>query len=280
MSEQRILTSAGLLTVLSLASATGAHAVSCGDTITTSTTLTADLGPCGTNPALTVQGPATLNLNGHTVSCISSQNGIRLTNRGATLRNGVVTACQDGVVLDGTGDHRVERIVAKDNNSSGFQGNFTSIGNTLTQSAAVANGGDGFTMEGDETALSDNTATGNSDSGFDVEGDQSSLRGNRATNNGGDGFTIDAAEAKVSKNVAQQNGDSGFTIGGSNQAVGQNQTFANGFYGINFYGTDSKLQKNTALGNGFRDLSDSDPNCDNNTWANNTFGIKDPACVK
>ena len=78
-----------------------AHAVQCGDVITTSTSLTGDLN-CVTDPALTVEGPGKLNLREFTVSCTDSANsGIVMTGTRATVQNGTVTGCEEGVLVAG-----------------------------------------------------------------------------------------------------------------------------------------------------------------------------------
>jgi hypothetical protein len=92
-----------------------AHAnPSCGDTITTSTTLTADLTGCHGFAALTVMGDTTLDLNGHTLSGDAAY-GI-LAGRGTlTIRNGTVSGFGTGVYIVKAGDALVTRVLATDN---------------------------------------------------------------------------------------------------------------------------------------------------------------------
>lgn len=77
--------------------------VSCGDTISGSYILTSSdpitAGPCTTNPALTITGPGSLDLNGFEISCQDefAQNGVVLEGEGAELRDGSVTNCVRGV---------------------------------------------------------------------------------------------------------------------------------------------------------------------------------------
>src|SRR5262245_54399775 len=73
-----------------------AEAVNCGDKLGPggSFTLTADLGPCATSVALTVQGPVTVDLGGHAVS---GSTGILIIGSQAQVRNGFVTGCNIGV---------------------------------------------------------------------------------------------------------------------------------------------------------------------------------------
>jgi hypothetical protein len=90
--------------------------VACGASLApgTTTTLTADLGPCDGTPAAIVVESATLDLGGHTVSCADTDgdgelpDGIVLLGKKAEVRNSTVVGCYDGVVLAGAGKHRVE----------------------------------------------------------------------------------------------------------------------------------------------------------------------------
>src|SRR5262245_63475221 len=68
-----------------------AEAVNCGDKLGPggSFTLTADLGPCATSVALTVQGPVTVDLGGHAVS--GSVTGILIIGSQGTVRKGFVS---------------------------------------------------------------------------------------------------------------------------------------------------------------------------------------------
>ena len=71
----------------------------CGAEVTIDVELTSDLGPCsGPTPAITIRGPARLNLNGFSVTCEtgtqSPSGGIELTGQGAELQDGVVKDCR------------------------------------------------------------------------------------------------------------------------------------------------------------------------------------------
>jgi hypothetical protein len=121
----RVLVALGFTGGVALA----ANAVNCGDAIgpNKTVTLTADL-TCSTNPALTVIGPATLNMNGHTVSCIQPDtiglDGIVLEGEGAVLKNGEVKDCANsGVSLRGVGRHKVTQVSFRVGGGVGFIGN-------------------------------------------------------------------------------------------------------------------------------------------------------------
>ena len=255
--------------------------VACGDMITSSTTLDTDVGPCATNPALTVVGPAQLDLGGKTVSCTSVATiGILLTGQGAKLRNGVVSGCDVGVRLAGTGRHRVERVLATGNNV-GFSLLSSSERNTLKENAATDNMG-GFLLDGDRATATDNTATGNSGNGFEsFFTDRLTLRGNTAADNGARGFITSGTNHRYTKNVAQQNGGDGFHLfsGSSGYTLTQNRASDNGGNGIENSATDSKFVKNTVLGQSL-DIVEAPAGCDGNTYRKNIFGTANQICVE
>ena len=256
-----VFTLIGLLPVLSFASV-HAQPVVCGQVIDTNTTLEADLLNCSTDPALTVENGVTLDLNGKTVSCqATTADGIHLDGQGARLRNEVVKGCQDGVVLIGTGNHKVEHILSKENGDDGFDINVGSDRNKLDRNGATDNDGHGVKILGSQNTVRDNTAVQNMDDGFNVRGTQHTL----------------------SKNVAQQHPNgSGLNLVGSGHTVKQNQAFDNNNYGVVNASRDSQLKKNTALNNGmlrnfFIDLLDESLDCGDNIWTNNTFGTHEVA---
>jgi parallel beta-helix repeat protein len=102
----------------------------CGDVITRTTTLTADVGPCaGTAGIIIGADKIMLNLNGHTVfgvpgSGAGNDGGIRLPNRsGVTItgqpgnsgRMGTVTGFDAGVVVNGGSGNTIENLNVRDN---------------------------------------------------------------------------------------------------------------------------------------------------------------------
>ena len=119
-----------------------ARAVNCGDIITTTSQLTNDLH-CTTNPALTLVGPASLDLNGFTVyGDFVTDNGIVLEGSGATLGNGTVTKFNRfGVILREGGNHIVKNVVSHQNRFLGFE--ITGANNRVMNSIASENGGNG-----------------------------------------------------------------------------------------------------------------------------------------
>jgi parallel beta-helix repeat protein len=214
---------------MALGLATGAASASaqvrCGDVIgpDQSVTLERELSGCAPGAAaLTVIGPATLDLNGFSVICqdagADTPLGIVVVGRRATVRNGSVQRCSTGVSVLGEGSHRIENVTAALSDkgfTAGGEGFVVeSDGNLLTGNAAVQNSAQGFRLvESDRNRLTDNSAFFNGSSGFEVlVGRRNSLRGNVANDNGlygilldGGAFTPGGGRNKVEDNVANEN---------------------------------------------------------------------------
>jgi parallel beta-helix repeat protein len=110
--------------------ANAAATVSCGQTITKNTTLTADVGPCAVDGIIIGADNITLNLNGRRVFGNSDQGesgefaGIRLAGRtgvtvtghpGKSGKTGTVSGFEAGVVIDGGSANTVQNVTARDN---------------------------------------------------------------------------------------------------------------------------------------------------------------------
>ncbi len=103
--------------------------ISCGDRITRSTTLTADVGPCPANGIIIGADNIMLNLNGHSVSGTAGPGtgndaGIRLPNKtgvritglpGSSGMKGTVTGFDAGVVVGGGSGNTIENLAVRDN---------------------------------------------------------------------------------------------------------------------------------------------------------------------
>jgi parallel beta-helix repeat protein len=289
-----------------------AWAQNCGDTIGPGgiVTLPGNVGPCATNPALTVVGPVIFNLNGFTVSCdTTATDGIVVQGSRAVVSNGTVTGCDDGVQLDGDGRHVITRIISRLNGNEGFEIN--SHRNALSFNIALDNGDDGFEIRGSFNVLSFNKARRNDEDGFDIGGDSvnNKLITNTAEDNIDDGFQVGGADHVLKFNHANRNGR-GFIIleNASNNRLSFNVAFANEFDGFDVEGDNNSLTRNVAKQNGADgigvetdatgnvleenvafdnnqngagdfDLADDNVDCDANTWVDNFFGTKSQACI-
>lgn len=273
--------------VLGLLGAARADAqVGCGGVIGPDTTvvLDRDLDCGGGWPALTVVGPATLDLSGFAVSCGAGvvTPGIVVLGRGATVRDGSVTGCGNGVELRGAGGHRLESVVASVNGTQGKGHGIlvASSDNVLGGNIALQNAGDGVRVVGDRNRLVANRSFFNGISGFALLlGEQNVAQDNVAGGNDAAGFTLDAGPlgpgvgrnvverntargntigfvllreqgTRLSANVAEGNRNDGiFVASGRRNRLDQNLVQANGRSGIVVgAATGSVLERNTALG--------------------------------
>jgi len=256
-----------------------AHAVQCGDVITTSTSLTGDLN-CATNPALTVEGPGKLNLREFTVSCTDSANsGIVMTGTGATVQNGTVTGCNNGVLVAGIGGHRVLKVKAE-GNVDGIDAN--SENNHIVKNETIDNMNDGIELDGDNNHAVDNFVSGSGDEGIAVDGDGNSITKNTVVDTENDGICVDGDENRITRNNVSQSGDNGIEIDGDggNKVTG-NRSDDNVDSGIAVLAgsENNNLSFNNASGNGEFDFKDLNVDCDNNRWTGNT-GLANIFCIR
>lgn len=113
---------AGMAMLASVPTIVGAQTVpapTCGQTITQSVTLTADLGPCPNYGLIVGADNITLDLNGFRIFGTpgpSDKAGVFVFQRtGTTVRNGTVTEFDGGVVIEGGSANTVTRILATRN---------------------------------------------------------------------------------------------------------------------------------------------------------------------
>jgi parallel beta-helix repeat protein len=304
------LMKAGLLALWTSASAlwltpANAFAISCGDTVGPGgmVILDADLSGCSTSAAITLVGPVTLDLNGHTISCINTndpyRSGILVGGTRAKVSNGTVTNCGTGVTVTGGGKHRLSDLTAQ-NNALGFR--VLSQKNRLSDNTVIDNIYRGIRVEGSENRISANDAIANDISvastgvknriernmvtgtlyAFTDEGEGTKFTRNTADNSDSAGFYIAATSrsAQLVGNTAL-NGPSnnfGFIINGDHTVLRKNTATNNGT-GIKVESDkNNKVVNNTALSNGL-DLWEVIPGCGSNVWQNNTFVTSSQVCV-
>ena len=111
------LTVAGALGVIAPAGAQ--VGLACGATITQSTVLQADIGPCTNNGIVIGADSITLDLNGHRIfgrAVSGDRAGVYLLHRsGVVVQNGEITHFDIGVAVEGGSRNTVRRINAHDN---------------------------------------------------------------------------------------------------------------------------------------------------------------------
>src|SRR5262249_4172370 len=133
-----------------------------------------DVGPCdGPGPAITVIS-ASLDLNGHTVSCTDNgllppswPNGIELWGKGSRLKDGGGFNCNIGVLVAGQGKHTVEKVASSGNHADGFH--LDAPRNTIKDSGAFFNAEDGFHVDSARNRFNQTAAIGNGDDGYDLD---------------------------------------------------------------------------------------------------------------
>jgi parallel beta-helix repeat protein len=265
----------------------------CGDTITVSTTLGADVGPCPQGGLIIGADNITLNLNGHRVFGTPAQTdgaGILLADRtGVIVKNGTVDSFDGGIEIDGGSGNTVMNMLVTDNVGSlatdygeGI-GIFVSSGNVVRNSTVQANGpyaGVGlyaFTVTGSAAT----TTTGNLISNNTVINNNSVP--STVTSNQDDGIRVEpgVTDNTISANSVSGSGLDGIALFGtaSGNIVEGNTVEANGFHnfnhrrgdGIRVFGTadGSLVSRNKICGNAANGLR---VDSASNTITNNTVG--------
>jgi parallel beta-helix repeat protein len=249
--------------------------------------LDGDIGPCDTDPALTIEGPVTVNLNRFTISCVVPDPkggeeevegfvGIEVVGVNAWVLNGVVEDCEDGVVVDGRpegGQHILTNLTVRSTqNQVGNRGfRVRSDGNHLINNRAIRFSGIGFRVDGSDNRLVNNVARNNEDEGFRIEPDaqNNTLLDNRARNNGATdneaGLRIRGDGNTVFRNFSIRNFGDGILL-----EVDEEQAAAN-----------NTVIHNVSLFNVGTDLVDENliPECDSNRWLKNRFLTKSEDCI-
>jgi hypothetical protein len=210
--------------------------VRCGDVIPAGAhvVLTADLVCDDVETALTVTGPAVLDLNGFAIVCEDRNGngrevigGVALEGTAATLRGGTVRDCRQAVALRGGGRHVVSAMQALRSSSDGFR--IESDRNQVLDSFALLNGAAGFAIAGKANRIAGNAATGNRQ-GFDVE-QRNTLERNVASTSQIAGFALRTRNATLRRNRAVGN-QLGFDVRGLSTRLENNEAENNrvGFF--------------------------------------------------
>jgi hypothetical protein len=284
------------------------QAINCGDTIEPGqkVRLKRDLNCADTDfeAAITVEGPAVLDLNGHTITGDPSMDGIVVRGEKAVIKNGKVTACNKGVVLQGEyveGHHRIFKILAIGNNNDGFA--VESDKNKLSHNRSVGNVQEGFDVQGHDNLLERNIAMKNSDKGFEIDGNKNKVRFNKAEANMSDSFEIGGDENRIVYNISKNNEYKGIEINGDLNFIAKNKSINNAGVGIEVDGDENKvrrnilknnggvgiellmyaetnvLARNIAKGNAEFDIQDDNEACEGNRWGNNRFDTSSQDCI-
>ncbi|HEX2275081.1 MAG TPA: right-handed parallel beta-helix repeat-containing protein [Acidimicrobiales bacterium] len=281
-----------VLATLLVGTASAAH-VSCGQTITQSTTLDSDVGPCTGTGIRVGANNITLDLGGRTVFARAPQTGegagILVEGRtGVTVRNGRVILFDAGVVIQGGSGNTVTNVVAQDNigtRATDFGDGiavFGSSNNVIRRNRAQHNGPfSGISLVGnsDNNLVDNNTVQGNDvessptlmdDIGIRVEGpgvNNNVVSNNKVEGNGLDGIQVFFFAANsdniTRRNTLRGNGfhnkahraGNGFVSGARLNLVEANLAERNAASGIRINGTNNTIRNNVARNNAVPPLS-------------------------
>jgi len=205
-----------------------AQSVSCGDTITQSVKLSADLH-CSTSDGLDVgANHVTIDLGGHTIFGVSPYNGV--ADNGypyATIKNGTVDGFINGVYLHGATHSAVTGIAAR--NDAGVAiavdaSPFTAI----SKATVVAYGYEGVYIQTDGSSLTGSTVSASSNPvgiGVVVWGSGDTVSGNTVSSSAKDGIHVQYGGGnQVTKNRVQGAGNMGIRLYDTQGAVVSSNT--------------------------------------------------------
>jgi parallel beta-helix repeat protein len=306
LSPLAALAAAGAALVLAVGaegSPSKAQAVSCGDTITQSVKLTADLH-CSASDGLDVgAGHVTIDLGGHTIYGASPYNGVADDGYPyATIKNGAIDGFENGVYLHAAPESTVTGIAARndpgvaiDVDSSafttvskatvvayGYEGVYLQTnGSSLTNStvAAAANPvGVGVVVWGSGDSVSGNTVFGSAKAGILVQyGGGNQVTKNRIQGAGNDGIRLyDTQGAVLSGNTVSGSAGIGILIENASDGttLSKNTVFASALDGIEIAADSlgSLITSNVSSGNRNSgiDVENSDPS---SRLGKNTAGL-------
>ncbi len=189
--------------------------VECGDTITGKITMTQDLDctDVDADPSITIDG-GTLDMNGFELLGHDSGDrvGVEFVNAGGELVNGEIFGASVGIVLGGSGKHKLLDVVVDSSSSGGIHILVGADKNKLHGVLVKETGESGFRIESEKNSLTDCTAVRSNDAGIEIVGAANKLSRCMAIASGSDGFVIDGADTKIKFGSATQNDDSGFLV--------------------------------------------------------------------
>lgn len=261
---------------LSVFQASPGWAVTCGDTITSDTKLDPALdfpSQCtGLPAALTIVGPAKVDMNGVVIGCSDPfvaipSTGINIVGDGVLLENGGVENCTGGIVVAGDGNQlRDVYVTAKTFGIHGLPAlaiSITGDKNTVRGTSArvqadapISAGSKALSIEGDKNRVQDCVVDVTRDSDLSATGIWvGSGANNRISDNvvgmhyssGGVGINVRPATAgtAVTGNTATCRSGTGFVVGGTGSKVVKNRSACSFAFIVG--GTDAKWVRNVAM---------------------------------
>jgi parallel beta-helix repeat protein len=211
-------------------------AVTCGQTITVSTTLTNDLTNCPGNGLVIGHDSITVNLNGHTIDGTAAGGSFGVyvnTHKSVIVQGpGTITQFTYGVSISGGATNTVKSLRFTGNSTGIYVG--SGSGNTITLNNIYSNDTGAF-VYGASTKVTSNTFASNTASGLFVEGSalSSVITGNHALNNGyGIILNSPATGTTITSNVANGNSFDGIRSNSARVTLTTNTANYNGQLGL------------------------------------------------
>ena len=246
-----VLLLASVVAALALATPAGAQ-VSCGATVTTAAKLTQDLDcDASTAPAVTVASGAVLDMAGHTITCTAGTNpGVQVAGDGATVKSGVVTGCQTGVLVSGN-RNRVRDVVVSFSAATYFGIRVAGDENLVRRCAVRDAVSAAFAIAGRANRVVRNVGVGGGEATYNVaSGDDNVLTGNLSYFANANGFLVGASALRtVLRDNSAVVGELGYNVGGNDSRLANNVALdqqSTGF-GISFDSSGNRLRNNAAV---------------------------------
>ncbi|MFE0424907.1 nitrous oxide reductase family maturation protein NosD, partial [Streptomyces sp. NPDC058953] len=225
-----------LLVVAAPAQTANATVLTCGQTVTTSVVLSADLLNCPGDGLVVGAGGITVDLNGRTIDGVGLGAGIRNNGfAGVTLTNsaaapGRVQQFDYGVRLNaGTAGNIVEKLTIQNNEFSGIELNSAHTNNQVRNNLIDRQSHRGITIIGGSgsNVITGNTLTANQGQGAYVQNSAGNrIEGNRITGSGGNALALEGSGTNsLLVNTLGTSGDAAVTLRlGSNNNLVQGNT--------------------------------------------------------
>ena len=210
----------------------------------------------GGEAILTVVGPVTFDMNNHTITGNSrldgrftyyESDGIVVKGENARIRRGTVTACYNGVVLEGEGNHRLIKVHAVNNDEDGFV--VESEKNRMVFTRSIENGDNGYEINGDHTMVVKSRAQDNEDEGFYIGSNENKIYMCRSIGSGFENIELDGDKNRLYHSSAVHGQDRGIDVEGNENRVYKNKSRNNDEHGISVDGSTNKIVKNRVYDN-------------------------------
>jgi Right handed beta helix region len=211
--------------------------MACGDQITKSVKLAADVTGCAGDGLDITGAHVTLDLNGHLVGGNAGSVGIldQAAGSSVTIQNGRITGFAIGVDIAAAGT-KVQNVRVSGN--LGALGVLLAAGrDVLTGSVVFSNAGDGVVDSGTRTQITNNTIRDNAGRGIGVGAADPSLlgavvSGNKVLSNGSDGIFDQTDGVTITGNTVNANDGNGIVTTSDGITVSKNTTSFNTKLGI------------------------------------------------